>query len=87
MIAGDTNRYRMNGSNGDVYVATPGTSAAFNRFIFQLHANLFLGTKGIIFLGIVSFLFFLSTLTGIFIYGPFMQSTLFGVMQFDPAAK
>lgn len=75
--------YRLNRVTGEVYPSTPGKATAFNRFIFILHDNLFLGQKGSIFLGLVGILFLVSTVTGIFIYGPFMKPALSGILRWD----
>jgi uncharacterized iron-regulated membrane protein len=55
-------------------------SAVFktNRFILQLHANLFAAYKGIVLLGVVSIVFLVSTITGFIIYTPFMKQAAFG---------
>lgn len=79
--------YRLNKVTGEVYPSTPGKAASFNRFMFMLHANLFLGQTGSIFLGVVGILFLVSTVTGIFIYAPFMKSALSGILRWDRGAR
>ncbi|GMW03830.1 MAG: hypothetical protein AMXMBFR84_49640 [Candidatus Hydrogenedentota bacterium] len=79
--------YRLNMVTGEVYPVTAGKAAGFNRFIFMLHDNLFLGKTGSIFLGVVGILFLVSTVTGIFIYGPFMKPALSGVLRWDRGAR
>jgi uncharacterized iron-regulated membrane protein len=79
--------YRLNMVTGEVYPVTAGKAAQFNRFIFILHDNLFLGKTGSIFLGMVGILFLVSTVTGIFIYGPFMKPALSGILRWDRGAQ
>lgn len=51
------------------------------EWIWYLHANLFLGFAGQIFLGIVGIAFLISTVTGLIIYGPFMKGVFFGALR------
>jgi uncharacterized iron-regulated membrane protein len=55
--------------------------SALGQWMLDLHANLFLGTMGTIFTGIVGILLLLSTLTGLYIYGPFMKAMAFGAIR------
>ena len=53
------------------------------EWIWYLHANLFAGTMGQIFLGFIAVAFFISTVTGLIIYGPFMKGLLFGMIRMN----
>lgn len=80
-------RYQLDTVSGDVYPVSEGIAVQVNRFILILHDSLFLATSGILLLAVVAILFLVSTVTGIFIYGPFMKQALFGVIRRDRGAR
>ncbi len=51
------------------------------HFIFQLHADLFLGRLGLLWLGVVSLALIFSSVTGLILYGPFMRQLAFGAIR------
>lgn len=49
--------------------------------VFRLHYDLFLGLPGTLFLGSMGFVFLLSLLSGLFLYGPYMSKLRFGTVR------
>lgn len=56
-------------------------------FILQLHTDMFLGLPGMLLLGFMGFLFFLSVLSGIIVYSPFMRKLEFGTVRYRKATR
>lgn len=56
---------------------------AFSVIVFNLHANLFAGFIGELYLALVGLAFFVALITGVAIYAPFMRSLLFGELRRD----
>jgi uncharacterized iron-regulated membrane protein len=56
-------------------------------FILQLHTDMLLGLPGMLLLGFMGFLFFLSVLSGIIIYRPFMRKLEFGTVRYGKATR
>ncbi len=56
-------------------------------FILQLHTDIFLGLPGMLLLGFMGFLFFLSVLSGIVIYSPFMRKLEFGTVRYGKTTR
>lgn len=56
-------------------------------FILQLHTDIFLGLPGMLLLGFMGLLFFLSVLSGIIIYRPFMRKLEFGTVRYGKATR
>ncbi|MBI2424394.1 MAG: PepSY domain-containing protein [Candidatus Hydrogenedentes bacterium] len=75
--------YELDTITGEVYAHPESVGDKVNEFVLHLHADLFLGALGIIYLGIVALLFFVSTITGALIYGPFMKQAIFGALRWD----
>jgi uncharacterized iron-regulated membrane protein len=63
------------------------TGDTFTGFILKLHVNLFLGFPGQLFIGAVGLVFFLSMLSGIVLYGPFMRKLAFGLVRFGRQSR
>jgi len=62
----------------------PETAADYSplgQWMLELHANLFLGQTGTFIVGTLGVLYLLSTVTGLFIYGPFMKALAFGAIR------
>ncbi|MCA1325862.1 PepSY-associated TM helix domain-containing protein [Herbaspirillum sp. alder98] len=70
----------MDTTNGAIRALFTGDT--FTGFILKLHVNLFLGFPGQLFIGAVGLVFFLSMLSGIVLYGPFMRKLAFGLVRF-----
>lgn len=51
------------------------------RWVFDLHANLFMGFAGELYLALVGLSFFVALISGVIIYAPFMRSLLFGELR------
>jgi uncharacterized iron-regulated membrane protein len=63
------------------------TGDTFTGFILKLHVNLFLGFPGQLFIGAMGLVFFLSMLSGIVLYGPFMRKLAFGLVRFGRQSR
>ena len=79
--AGEDFDYTVSLATGEVRSFEESTADKISLFIYYLHANLFLGIAGTFFLGVVALLFLTSTVTGIFIYGPFIKQAVYGVFR------
>jgi uncharacterized iron-regulated membrane protein len=80
-------RYHVDVPKGEVRPVIEGAMQEFTHFVFDLHATLFLGIAGSFVLGAFAILFFVSTLTGILIYGPFMKQAVFGAFRGDKGVR
>lgn len=80
-------RYNMSTVDGSVRIAQENAASKFTRFMFDLHATLFLGFWGSFALGAVALAFLASTVSGILIYGRFMKQRLFGELRFDKGVR
>lgn len=73
----------LNAYTGEIITTSkmesPGKTAL--TWIFRLHADLFAGLKGQLFLGFMGILFLLALLSGIIIYRPYMRFTTFGAVR------
>lgn len=49
--------------------------------LLKLHVDLFQGLPGTLFLGVMGFLFVISTVSGVVVYGPFMRKLPFGAIR------
>lgn len=54
---------------------------AFSVIVFKLHANLFMGFAGELYLALVGVAFFVALVSGVAIYAPFMRNLLFGALR------
>lgn len=76
-------RYVYDPVAGEVRTEVEGMTTAVNHFILHLHADLFLGMLGVVYLGVIAVLFLASTITGLIIYAPFMKKAAFSALRFD----
>ena len=51
------------------------------HFLLQLHTDMFMGLPGMLFLGVMGFLFFIALLSGTVLYAPFMRKLDFGTLR------
>jgi uncharacterized iron-regulated membrane protein len=72
--------YIYDDTTGNLYTESHNAMHEVMEFILILHANLYLGLAGTVLVGTIAILFFTSTLSGIFIYAPFMKAALFGAL-------
>lgn len=56
-------------------------------FLLQLHTDMFLGLKGLLFLGFMGFLFFIAIVSGVVLYAPFMTKLDFGTVRASRSAR
>ncbi len=56
-------------------------------FLLQLHTDMFLGLKGLLFLGFMGFLFFIAIVSGVVLYAPFMKKLDFGTVRAGRSAR
>ena len=56
-------------------------------FILELHTDLFAGSPGRLFLGVMALLFLAATISGVVLYAPFMRRLPFGSMRFAAARR
>lgn len=59
----------------------------FSMIVLNLHANLFAGFIGEIFLALVGIAFFVALISGVVIYAPFMRSFLYGMIRRERGAR
>lgn len=57
------------------------------EFLLQLHTDLFLGLPGMLFLGAIGVLFLAAIVSGVVVYGPYMQRQPFGVLRTGRSAR
>lgn len=57
------------------------------HFLLELHADLFLGLGGALFLGLMGLLLAASLVSGAVVYGPFMRKLPFGSVRFERSAR
>ena len=71
---------------GDVLIeAAPGAGPM--GFLLRLHADMFLGLGGKLFLGVMGLLFVVAVVSGIVLYGPFMKKLDFGTVRRKRSAR
>lgn len=76
MEKGERYFYELDLQSGEVFLHADSAADRFNEFVLHLHADLFMGALGVFYLGFVAILFFISTVSGIIIYSPFMKDVL-----------
>lgn len=59
----------------------------FSYFVLMLHANLFAGFFGELYLALVGVAFFVALISGTVLYAPFMRNFLFGLVRRDRGAR
>jgi uncharacterized iron-regulated membrane protein len=69
----------FNGYTGDLFEFD--FDKTFTGFVFNLHANLFLGPVGELYLALVGLSFFAALVSGALIYAPFLRGLLFGALR------
>jgi uncharacterized iron-regulated membrane protein len=65
----------------------PATDGSIMQFILELHAELFLGVGGGVFLGTMALLLVGSIVSGVVLYGPFMRKLSFGAVRRDKSRR
>lgn len=76
-------RYVLEPDTGEIHTDVESVAMELHHFILHLHADLFYGALGVIFLGVIACVFLLTTVSGIIIYAPFMKKALFSTLRFD----
>jgi uncharacterized iron-regulated membrane protein len=59
----------------------------FMHLMFTLHVDLFAGLPGTLFLGFMGFLFVVSLVSGVVVYGPFMRKLPFGAVRRERSSR
>ncbi|TDU81416.1 putative iron-regulated membrane protein [Prosthecobacter fusiformis] len=59
----------------------------FSMIVLNLHANLFAGFIGELFLALVGIAFFVALISGVVLYAPFMRSCLYGLIRRDRSRR
>jgi len=59
----------------------------FSMIVLNLHANLFAGFLGELYLALVGIAFFVALISGVVIYAPFMRNFLFGMIRRERGAR
>ncbi|MCC6698941.1 MAG: PepSY domain-containing protein [Candidatus Hydrogenedentes bacterium] len=80
-------RYAFDSTSGEVRAEVESKAAAIHEFVLHLHTDLFLGTLGGVFIGMMAVIFLASNLTGIVIYTPFMKGVLYGTLRLKRGAR
>jgi len=57
------------------------------HFLLQMHTDMFLGLPGMLFLGVMGFLFVLAIVSGVVLYVPFMRRLRFGTLRTRRSAR
>lgn len=57
------------------------------HFLLQVHTDMFLGLPGMLFLGVMGFLFVLAIISGVVLYLPFMRRLRFGTLRTERSAR
>ena len=73
--------------NGDVIAPEVAEEQGVMDFILRLHVDLLIGLPGMLFLGLMGFLFVVATISGIFLYAPFMARLRFGQIRRERSAR
>src|SRR5262249_50390357 len=71
----------VDGHTGRVLRVGGSTRSPFIKFITDLHTDLFLDEKGMLFLGAIALLFVVAIVSGVVVYGPFMRRLDFGAIR------
>jgi uncharacterized iron-regulated membrane protein len=71
----------IDGRTGRVLRVGDSTRSPIVKFITDLHTDLFLGEKGMLFLGAIGLCFVAAIVSGVVVYGPFMRRLDFGTMR------
>ena len=75
--------------NGDIIAPEVAGEQGVMDFILRLHTDMLMGLPGMLFLGLMGFLFVIALISGLFLYAPFMARLRFGEIrrQRNPRAK
>jgi uncharacterized iron-regulated membrane protein len=57
------------------------------HFLLKMHTDMFLGLPGMLFLGVMGFLFVLAIISGVVLYVPFMRRLRFGTLRTGRSAR
>jgi uncharacterized iron-regulated membrane protein len=68
-------------------LAEPTLERTFTRFMLELHAEMFLGVPGGLFLGAMALLLVVAIVSGVVLYGPFMRRLEFGTVRKNRAPR
>ena len=71
----------IDGRTGHILRVGASTRSPFTKFIKDLHTDLFLDEKGMLFLGAIGLLFVVAIVSGVVVYGPFMRRLDFGTVR------
>ena len=71
----------IDGHTGRILRVGDSTRSPVTKFITDLHTDLLLDEKGMLFLGAMGLLFVVAIISGIVVYGPFMRRLDFGAMR------
>lgn len=65
----------------------PAGAGGVMDFILRLHTDLFLGLPGLLFMGLMGLVFFVSVVSGVVVYSPFMRKLEFGALRVSRSAR
>lgn len=71
----------IDGRTGRILHVGKSTRSPLIKFITDLHTDLFLGEKGMLFLGAIGLVFVVAIVSGLVVYGPFMRRLDFGTVR------
>jgi len=71
----------IDGRTGHILRVGDSTRSPFTKFVKDLHTDLFLDEKGMLFLGAIGLCFVVAIISGIVVYGPFMRRLDFGTVR------
>lgn len=81
---------RFNAASGEVLTGREQAWSGYEPFmelLFHLHTDLFAGLPGALFLGGMALLFLVAIVSGVVLYGPFMQKLAFGTVRRERSAR
>jgi uncharacterized iron-regulated membrane protein len=78
-----TNRFVRVDAHTAAYLDAPDVTGRFTYIMFKLHADMFAGLPGKLFLGLMGILFCVAIVSGIVVYVPSMQKLAFGTYRGD----
>ena len=78
-----TNRFVRVDAHTAAYLDAPDVTGRFTYIMFKLHADMFAGLPGKLFLGLMGILFCVAIVSGIVVYAPSMRKLAFGTYRGD----
>ncbi len=78
-----TNRFVRVDAHTAAYLDSPDVTGRFTYIMFKLHADMFAGLPGKLFLGLMGILFCVAIVSGIVVYAPSMRKLAFGTYRGD----